>query len=231
MKSLIDYLNNTQQCESILDPNQDQVMDRMTDDMIRERIREYCTWGRQKYKRNEMWIIAHPDCKITKVDKDKDGWYIETEGSTSITGIKRSKSYYDYCSAYGYKIDKQKGLLIEDIGVYFRWRKHRGSLGIADSPTLESTEGLPEELDHLQLRWTCEKSKKLDVCNKIKVISLRNINDLQISGNGCKNIVVYQYYPDNIIAPDGVKIYHPNDYNEYSDLIDKLSKRKYTISK
>ena len=231
MKSLIDYLNNTQQCESILDPNQDQVMDRMTDDMIRERIREYCTWGRQKYKRNEMWIIAHPDCKITKVDKDKDGWYIETEGFTLIAGIKRSKSYYDYCSAYGYKIDKQKGLLIEDIGVYFQWSEHFGVISIVSAPNLESTKGLPDWQPTLILRNCCKESKRLDVCNKIKVISLRNINDLQISGNGCKNIVVYQYYPDNIIAPDGVKIYHPGDYNEYSNLIDKLSKRKYTISK
>ena len=43
MKPLSDYLNNTQQCESILNPNQNQVMDRMTDEMIRRRIQEYCT--------------------------------------------------------------------------------------------------------------------------------------------------------------------------------------------
>ena len=228
MKSLIDYLNNTQQCESILDPNQDQVMDRMTDDMIRERIREYCTWGRQKYKRNEMWIIAHPDCKITKVDKDKDGWYIETEGSTSITGIKRSKSYYDYCSAYGYKIDKQKGLLIEDIGVYFRWRKHKGILEIDDSPNLESTDGLPEELDVLSLWQCCQKSKKLNVRDKINILDLTIDGDLKIFGDGCENVIIHPDSPDvvtvpgKVTVPSGTKIHYPKNYDEYDDLRDKL---------
>ena len=38
--------NTVQQCESILDPDQNKVMGRMTDDMIRQRIREYCTFKR-----------------------------------------------------------------------------------------------------------------------------------------------------------------------------------------
>ena len=224
MKSLIDYLNNTTQCESILDPNQDQVMSRMTDDMIREHIRKYCTWGRQKYKRNEMWIIAHPDCKITKVDKDKDGWYIETEGSTSITGIKRSKSYYDYCSAYGYKIDKQKGLLIEDIGVYFRWRKHSGTLSISAAPNLESTDGLPEELYVLRILDSCQHSKKLNIRNKIKVITLSYVEDIKILGKGCKNVIIDREYSHvNITAPSGVKIHRPKDSDEYISLLEKIT--------
>ncbi len=221
--------NTVQQYESILDPDQDQVINRMTDatgDMIRKRIKEYCTWDRQKYNRGELWPAVDADLKITKLDKDKLGWYVETKTlyTSFLIYSKSSKTFYDYCLSEGQKIDKQKGFLIEDIGVYFRWRKHEGGLTVVGNPDFESTEGLPEELDHLQLRWTCEKSKKLDVCNKIKVISIRNVEDLKISGNGCKNIVVYQYYPSNIIAPDGVKIYHPGDYNEYSNLIDKLSK-------
>ena len=58
MQSLKDYLSNTQQYESILNPNQDQVMGRMTDEMIRSRIREYCTYDRQKRRRGECWIAA-----------------------------------------------------------------------------------------------------------------------------------------------------------------------------
>ena len=50
MKSLIDYLNNITQYESILNPNQDQVMGRMTDEMIRRRIQEYCTYDYERSK-------------------------------------------------------------------------------------------------------------------------------------------------------------------------------------
>ena len=58
MQSLPDYLNNTQQYESILDPDQNKVMDRMTDVMIRKRIQEYCVYNEQKYKRGELWIAT-----------------------------------------------------------------------------------------------------------------------------------------------------------------------------
>lgn len=225
MQSLIDYLNNTTQYESILNPNQDQVMDRMTDEMIRRRIQEYCTYDDQKYRRGELWNAARSGVKIITVDKDKQGWYVETECSTvMITSVKWSKSYYDGCSSYGYEIDKQKGFLIEDIGVYFRWRKHKGRIEIWDAPYFESTVGLPEELECLYLSFSCQKSKKLDIHNKINVISLRNINDLQISGNGCKNILIDPATPgNNIEVPSGTKIYRPKNANEYFRLRDKLS--------
>ena len=141
MKSLSDYLNNTTQYESILNPNQDQVMGRMTDEMIRRRIQEYCTYDYERSKQTGLWDAACGGMKIIKVDKDKQGWYVETECSpVMITSIKWSKSYYDGCSFYGYKIDKQKGFLIEDIGVYFRWRKHKGRIEIWDAPYFESAE-------------------------------------------------------------------------------------------
>ena len=61
---------------SILDPDQDQVMTRMTsdaEDIIRQRIREYCVFNYPKYKRGELWTVANQDMKITKVDKDEKG--------------------------------------------------------------------------------------------------------------------------------------------------------------
>ena len=227
MQSLRDYLNNTQQYESILDPDQNKVMDRMTDDMIRERIREYCTYDRQKYKQNELWPLANSFLKITKVDKDNNGWYVETKSaiSVNIMSNESAKSFHEYCLYKCQKMDKQKGFLIEGTGIYFRWRKHNGRLDIADAPNFESTYGLPEELDGLHLFWSCEKSKKLDVRNKINVISLHGIKDLKISGNGCKNVIIHFDYSDgNIIVPDGVKIHHPDGPSGYWDLMDKLSK-------
>ncbi len=220
--------NTVQQYESILDPNQDQVMNRMMDDaenIIRQRIREYCTWDRQKSYSGDLWPAASPRMKIIKVDKDKKGWYIETKADDLLYLMPNTdaKSFYDYCSPYGYKIDKQKGFLIEDIGVYFRWRKHKGGLIIYDADYFESTEGLPEELDELSLSRVCKKSRKLDVCNKINVITLWGAEDIKIYGNGCKNVIIHPDYPcGNITAPNGVRIHRPKDASEGWDLINKL---------
>ena len=225
MKSLSDYLNNTTQYESILNPNQDQVMGRMTDEMIRRRIQEYCTYDDQKYRRGELWDAARIGVKIITVDKDKQGWYVETECSTvMITSIKWSKSYYDGCSSYGYEIDKQKGFLIEDIGVYFRWRKHKGRIEILDAPYFESTEGLPEELDMLYLTRACEKSKRLDICTKIKVIGIYSNCEVSISGKGCKNVIINPDSQTNITAPSRIKIRQTKTKVEYWDLMKKLAK-------
>ena len=219
--------NTVQQYESILDPNQDQVMNRMTDDAIRRRIQEYCTWERQEHQYSVLWPAASHHMKITKVDKDKQGWYIETSSVNSIFLIcneKKAKSFYEYCLSKGQKIDKQKGFLIEDIGVYFRWRKHKGGLTIYNADYFESTEGLSEELDELTLSMVCKKSGKLDVCNKINVITLWDAEDIKISGDGCKNVIIHPDHPcGNITAPNGVRIHRPKDASEGWDLINKLS--------
>ena len=223
--------NTVQQCESILDPNQNQVMNRLTDDMIRNRIKEYCTFDRQKYKRDELWPISSPYQDITRIAKDDKGWYIETMSSALyLMSRTTTKSFYDYYLSEGQKMDKQKGFLIEDIGVYFRWRKHIGRLEITDAPNLESTEGLPEELNLLQLDCACRHSRRLDVRNKIKVISirgleyLRDMEFLKISGNGCKNIIFYlKKELSDVIAPSGVKMYRAKNWEEYFDLRKKLA--------
>ena len=217
--------NIVQQYESILNPNQDQTMSRMTDEMIRQRIREYCTYDYKKRRYGEMWPANNPVLKITKVDKDDKGWYVETKTDEYLYLMPntRAKSFYERCITNGQKIDKQKGFLIEDIGVYFRWRKHKGALIIHNDDYFESTEGLSEELDELSLSMVCKKSKKLDVCNKIKAITLWGAEDIKISGNGCKNVIIRPDYPcGNITVPNGVKIHRPKDDYEYQDLCDKL---------
>ena len=232
MQSLPDYLNNTKQCESILDPDQNKVMDRMTDAIIRQRIQEYCTWDRQKRRRNECWPVVIEDTEITKIDKDNKGWYIETKSPSTlyIMNYSESKSFYDYCLFEGCKMDKQKGFLIEGIGVYFRWRKHIGRIEIDNAPNFESTCGLPEELNLLQLDCTCRHSRRLDVRNKIKVISirgleyLRDIEFLKISGNGCKNIIFFSKNElSDVIAPNGVKTYRAKNWVDYIKLREKLA--------
>ena len=220
--------NTVQQYESILDPNQDQVMNRMTDDaenIIRQRIQEYCTYDRQKYNRGELWPAADPRIKITKIDKDKQGWYIETAPTVCAPVLYQdtAKSFYDYCISQGQKIDEQKGFLIEDIGVYFRWRKHNNGLKIVGISKLRSTDGLPEELNALYLYNCCTNSKRLEVRNKINVIVISDSDDLKISGDGCKNVIIRPDFPcGNITAPNGVRIHRPKDASESWDLINKL---------
>ena len=225
MQLLRDYLNNTQQYEGILNPDQNQVMDRMMDEIIRRRIHGYCTYDEQKYTRDEQWAAADPNLEIVKIDKDNKGWYIETENTELVDVIYDSdvKSVYDYCSSKGQKIDTQKGFLVEDMGIYFRWRKHKGSIEIWGAQALKHTEGLPEELECLHLHKCCQKSGHFIVRNKIKLMILSNIRDTKISGNGCKNIVIDFDSPcSNITVPDGVKIHRPRGWNNYRALIEYI---------
>ena len=214
--------NTVQQYESILNPDQNQVMDQMTDDMIRQRILEYCTFKR--YSLRMIWPAADFDLQITKVDKDDRGWYIETRSDYSIHLMDHSskKSFHEYCISLGQKIDEKKGFLIEDAGVYFRWRKHDGDIIIEDALYLETTEGFPEELDVLDLVRGCSTSQKLDVRNNIKITILSHTGDIKISGKGCKNVIIYPNSQANATAPSGVKIHHPKTHKEYLNLIGKL---------
>ena len=219
--------NTVQQYESILDPDQDQVMSRMTDEMIRQRIREYCTYDSQKYKRNELWLPVRESLKITKIDKDEKGWYVETESPLfySLIFHEKVKSFYDLCQSKGQQINKQEGFLIKDTEIYFRWRKHIGGLYVDYAPNLESTDGLPGELDGLRLYHACEYDQRFDVRNKIKVIELEGIKDIKISGNGCKNVIIHpndRFSTINIKAPSSVEIHHPRTNKEYFDLRQKL---------
>ena len=222
MQALRDYLNNTKQCESILDPDQDQVMDKMTGEMIRRRIKEYCD-----NTSSNCWPAAWRLIKPTKIDRDNKGWYVDTESprTAEIMVRAREKSYLDFCESLKQKTDKQRGFLIKDTDIYFRWRKHKGGLWIEDSPNFESTDGLPEELDALYIVGACRNSKGFDVRNKINMIQISDIDyDIKISGKGCKHIMIS---PDgikgNVIVPAGVSIHHPEDWTECDDLTIKLA--------
>ena len=227
MQPLKDYLNESPlQYEGILDPDQNKVMNRMTDDMIRQRIREYCTWNHQKRYQGELWAAANYELKIDRIDKDDKGWYVETESFNPIWVMSREKarSFYDHCLSKGQKIDKQKGFLIKDTGIYFRWRKHSGGLYVNYAPNLESTDGLPEELDVLEISDNFRNSKSLDIRNKIKVIELSIEGDIKILGKGCKNIIIDPEYSHiNITAHSGIKIHRPKDSDEYISLLEKFT--------
>lgn len=202
---------------SILNSDQNQVLTRMTDEIIRDHIIQY--GEAEILARYQIWGV-----NITKVDKDDRGWYIESKGRLSIICVdERTKSLCDHCLYVGQPIDKQKGFLIEDIGVYVRWHKHVGGVTIWDMPKLESTEGLPEELDKLIVFGN--KSKKLTVTNKINVILIKDIRGLKILGDGCKNVLLD---PDlhneiDVTAPTGTKLYLPSNGAEYLDLSKKLA--------
>ena len=217
MQPLKDYLSESSlQYEGILDPDQSKVMNRMTDDMIRQHIREYCI-------HTLLWIQELGPA-FTKIDKDEKGWCVDTKSHFDcIVAYTNAKSYYDHSLAYKYKLDKQKGFLIEDLGIYFRWRKNNGGLTISDAEYLESTYGLPEEMDALYLDRCCKQSKKFTVHNNIELIIPQDIKELKILGRGCKNILINPSRPcGDITAPSGVKIHRPKDLDEYFDLRKKI---------
>ena len=233
MQPLKDYLNESPLSEGIFDRiknnikgNINQLSDnikgninRLPDSIIRKIIYKYCA---DRY----TWRLVQPLLKITKVDKDEKGWYIDTETTIGAHALLRdtAKSFYDSYPFNGQKMDKQKGFLIKDTGVYFRWRKHKGTLIIKDCPNFESTEGLPEELDVLEIVGDFRNSKSLDIRNKIKVIELSIEGDIKILGKGCKNVIIDPEYSHiNITAPSGVKIHRPKDSDEYISLLEKFT--------
>ena len=210
MQPLKDYLNESPLSEGIFDRMKNNIkgnINRLSDSIIRKIIYKYCAdW--------HTWRIAQPTLKVTKVDKDEKGWYVDTETRLGVFVLNRetAKSFYDYYPFNGQKMDKQKGFLIEDKGVYFRWRKHKGTLIVKDCPNVESTEGLPEEVDVLCLIRACQNSKKFDIYNKITAILLSDVADVKISGDDCKNVIFDPDNPcDHIDVPNGVKIHQPAD--------------------
>ena len=124
---------------SILNSDQNQVLTSMTDAIIRDHIIQY--GEAEILARYQIWGV-----NITKADKDDRGWYVESKGRLSIICVdERTKSLYDHCLYVGQPIDKQKGFLIEDIGVYVRCHNNAGDVTIRNMPKLESTEGIQEK--------------------------------------------------------------------------------------
>ena len=52
---------------------------------------------------------------------------------------------------------------------------------------------------------------------------LTSINDIKISGNGCRDVIVYYLDKDrNVEVPHGTKIHRPTTYMEYEALRKEL---------
>lgn len=243
MQSLKDYLNeSTQQYESVFGGNQTKDNGYSDDNTIRTRILQYCTFDWS----NKCWPIAAAAMKITKVDKDEKGWYIDTVNNEYPTGTLQqteAKTVLGYCNASKYRIkmksffdkytpirfkdDDSKEFVVvdrEEPVVHFRWRKHKGGLTVLAAPNFESTEGLPDELDTLYVSGSCQSSKGFDVRNKIDTIVVEDTAwSLKISGNGCKDLIID---PDSvtgeITAPSRTKIHRPENCDEYISLKEKL---------
>lgn len=213
---------------SILDPDQNKVTDQLSEDMIRYRIREYCTRTRSN-RYWTGWEAADKYLNITNVDKDEKGWYIDTECvGTRVCVIlnSREKTLLKYADRWC-ENNPHKGFLIRDHNgpdTYFRWRKHKGILTIFQAECFESTEGLPEELDALYISNSCHESKGFFVHNQIDTIVIASPTDISISGSGYKRVIIYPY-PYNcssITTSLDVDIYRPQTFGEYMDLQQEL---------
>ena len=215
---------------SILDPDQNKVTDQLSEDMIRYRIREYCTRTRSN-RYWTGWEAADKYLNITNVDKDEKGWYIDTECiGTRVCVIlnSREKTLLKYADRWC-ENNPHKGFLIRDHNgpdTYFRWRKHKCILTIFQAEYFESTEGLPEELDALYISNSCHESKGFFVHNQIDTIVIASPTDISISGSGYKRVIIYPYpYPYNcssITTSIDVDIYRPQTFGEYMDLQQEL---------
>lgn len=209
--------------ESILDSD---AMDKMEDDLIRHRIREYC-----KYKLNgNYWPIARSDIRITNVDKDSKGWYVDTEprwnGDSPRVAIGyQNTSFLDYCATIADKKNNWTDFVVNDHNgpeLHFRWRKHKGSLDIISAQNLDSTDGLPEEFDMLQLIDCCQQSKKFDVKSKLNILYVNNTSTTtNITGN-VKNVIVSPNTDYTLKNSSQIRVFKPTSRSEFNRIIKKL---------
>lgn len=209
--------------ESILDSD---AMDKMEDDMIRRRIREYC-----KYKPNgHYWPVAYSYIKITNVDKDSKGWYVDTESrwdgdSPRIAINYQNTSFLDYCTTIIDKKNNWTDFVVNDHNgpeLHFRWRKHKGFLAMVNAPNLDSTDGLPEEFDMLQLIACCQQSKKFDVKSKLNILVVANTSTtINITGN-VKNVVVSPHNDCTPKTSSQIRVFKPTSQSEFNRTVKKL---------
>ena len=237
MQPLKDYLNESPLSEGIFDRMKNIIKgnrNRLSDDIIRQVIYKYCTNWRN-------WGVAQPGLKVTKVDKDEKGWYVDTESDKCLSlTVDDSKSFLEYYNERELsrftslskfvparlKDDNSTEFMVPQSGpkIYFRWRKHKGIISIYNAAYIESTAGLPEELDVLEFVGCCAKSRKLIVNGKIDVIDYHGDGYFVLSGNGCKDMIVLPgSISSRIFATCRIKIHFPETLEEYLSLREKLT--------
>lgn len=248
MQPLKDYLNESSLSEGIFDRMKNNIKgnidrmknniksktNRLSDNMIREVIYKYCANWRN-------WGVAQPGLKVTKVDKDEKGWYVDTESDKCLSlHVDDSKSFLEYYNKRELsrftssskfvparlKDDNSTEFMVLQTGpeIYFRWRKHKGVISIYDAAYIESTDGLPEELDVLEFVGCSYKSRKLKVNNKIDVIDYHGEGYFVLSGNVCKDMIVLPgSISSRIFATARLKIHYPETLEEYLSLREKLT--------
>ena len=236
MQPLKDYLNESPLSEGIFDRMKNNIkgnINRLSDNIIRKVIYKYCANWRN-------WGVAQPGLKVTKVDKDEKGWYVDTEFDKCLSlHVDDSKSFLEYYNKRELsrftsssefvparlKDDNSTEFMVLQTGpeIYFRWRKHKGVISIYNADYIESTDGLPEELDVFEV-GCCDKSHKLRVNNKIDVIDYHGDGYFQLSGNACKDMIVLpSSLSSHIFATGRIKIHYPKTLEEYLSLREKLT--------
>ena len=236
MQSLKDYLNESPLSEGIFDRMKNNIkgnINRLSDNIIRKVIYKYCANWRN-------WGVAQPGLKVTKVDKDEKGWYVDTESDKCLSlHVDDSKSFLEYYNKRELsrftsssefvparlKDDNSTEFMVLQTGpeIYFRWRKHKGVISIYNADYIESTDGLPEELDVLELA-SCDKSRKLIVNGKIDVIDYHGDGYFLLSSDGCKDMIVLPSCRNiHIVATGRIKIHYPKTLEEYLSLRENLT--------
>ena len=237
MQPLKDYLNESSLSEGIFDRMKNIIKgnrNRLSDSIIRQVIYKYCADWRN-------WGVAQPGLKVTKVDKDEKGWYVDTESDKCLSlTVDDSKSFLEYYNERELsrftssskfvparlKDDNSTEFMVLQSGpeIYFRWRKHKGIISIYNAAYIESTAGLPEELDVLEFVGCCAKSRKLIVNGNIDVIDYHGDGYFVLSGNGCKDMIVLPgSISSRIFATCRIKIHYPKTLEEYLSLREKLT--------
>lgn len=196
MKQLYDIV------EGILD-DQDEVMDKMTNDLIFKEIRDFLC--------SDFWLFPDPTRK-TPYDKveytfgeDAQGYYFDTVGRMSYPSSRSSSSRFGYKSVAEYI---ENGVAMfnrfrKKNCPMFRWRKHEGKIIMVGCHTFESLDGMPEYIDFLFISYARDGIKRIIDCtdHKIEKLQLHNIDNLILNGNSKTKINEIEYYGPNGTPP------------------------------
>lgn len=170
--------------ESILD-DQDEVMDRMTDQMRYKAI--------ETFLNTSLWPWPDPKSKFYgvkyKYGKDKDGFYIETEGHIRYTrnGDCDCKNFNEWKHSREIYNEKWPETHKGNLCPEFRWKSHKGSIVLSEGlQNVESLEGIPDnKIESLFIDSMCGcRNHIIDLSNKqIKKVRLHQVGRITLKGN------------------------------------------------
>lgn len=145
-----------------------------------------------EYIESKFWRLSVPSPSIIgdgwgakyKYGKDKNGFYIETEGTMRLDF---NSCFMDLksVSQYFHEMREEYNKTMHRSCPPFYWKSHKGTIIISrDYTNFESLEGMPDKIDCLRLGFGVGRRSKFIDCGKHKIKQLELLNNCSIKLTG-----------------------------------------------